>query len=300
MPYSPLLHTSVNKSIGIAQAGPTDARSYWSDGIIYRYYVDENEVLLYLVTSDDRTGNFPIFIKRNAGSNVEHWEFRNGTAPGDLELMDVVITSPPPPPDATESSFGMVQLATDIEMQLTGLVTEDAKVASRLKIRNWWFEWITQNAQVVGATWDFEAIKVTGAPTTPAHGHIWTDAGNYKGFKSVAENFITSATNETLEDTRATPKERVMTASASGALLAAYDLEEELTTDSDIIGACSGLTGSPLAVFNIGNGFTSAIVPISGKVMFKGQKCRNTAPVGGLFYIWIAIDDNLVSRIPLG
>lgn len=95
MPYNGAKHTVFNKSVGIAQAVPTDARSYYYDEVLFKYrpYVSTSEVLSYLSIPKYRTGQFPIFINSTGtlnpngtitGGVVEEWWFRNGTADGDL------------------------------------------------------------------------------------------------------------------------------------------------------------------------------------------------------------------------
>jgi hypothetical protein len=95
MAYIANKHTVTNKSLGIAQAVPTDARSFFfqDDIFQYRHYQDTTEVLAYLNTPTARTGNFPIFINSgtldavtgtfSGGSVSEYW-FKDGTADTDL------------------------------------------------------------------------------------------------------------------------------------------------------------------------------------------------------------------------
>jgi hypothetical protein len=185
---------------------------------------------------------------------------------------------------ATETVPGMVELATDAEMQITAAVAEDGKVSSRLKIFNW-FAWIKQNIQTITAEWRFAFIKLTGdVPTTPASGHMWHASGNYKVYKTAEESIITSVSNTTL----AGATERVVTAGTAGGLSGVYDLIEEIVTDITIINACNAGT------YNSGNGFTSVISPGPGVTFYKGQRCKQA------FYMYIAWDDNTATRIPLG
>lgn len=84
MAYNPSLHTTTNKALGIAQANPTDARSYFSDGITYRPYASTAEVLSYLNTATFRAGSFSIYVSL-AGVIHEYW-FKDGTA--DVNLVE--------------------------------------------------------------------------------------------------------------------------------------------------------------------------------------------------------------------
>jgi len=80
MPYNPSLHTITNKSLGVAQGNPTDARSYFYDeaNFVYRPYNSTAEVLSYLNTPKSRTGHFSIIV-----GTKEYW-FKEGAADGDL------------------------------------------------------------------------------------------------------------------------------------------------------------------------------------------------------------------------
>ena len=62
--YNPALATATNKPIGIAQAVPTDARSYYYDAtnFIYRPYQSTAEVKSYLNLAQYRTGQFLIIV----------------------------------------------------------------------------------------------------------------------------------------------------------------------------------------------------------------------------------------------
>ncbi len=62
--YNPSLHTVTNKAIGIAQANPTDARSFYYDQTLFKYrpYQSTGEVLTYLNLQKYRFGNFPIYV----------------------------------------------------------------------------------------------------------------------------------------------------------------------------------------------------------------------------------------------
>jgi hypothetical protein len=95
MAYTPSQHTVTNKALGIGQATPTDARSYYfqSDIFVYRPYQDTAEVLAYLDTAQKRTGQFSIFINDGTldsttgeftGGVVHEWWFKDGVADGDL------------------------------------------------------------------------------------------------------------------------------------------------------------------------------------------------------------------------
>lgn len=84
--YNPALHTVTNKAIGIAQATPCDARTFYYDAgtFTYRPYANRAEILAYLNLAKYRVGNFPI-IMDSSSVRYELW-FRNGTTDGDLVL----------------------------------------------------------------------------------------------------------------------------------------------------------------------------------------------------------------------
>ena len=95
MPYNGAQHTVFNKPVGIAQAVPTDARSYYYDAVnfVLRPYISVLEVTAYLDLPKYRTGQFPIIINSGGtlnpngtitGGTITEWWFRNGTANGDL------------------------------------------------------------------------------------------------------------------------------------------------------------------------------------------------------------------------
>jgi hypothetical protein len=95
MAYISSQHTVSNKPLGIGQAIPTDARSYYYQTDIFKYrpYEDTAEVLAYLDTPASRTGQFSIFINDGTldtttgeftgGSVTEYW-FKDGVADSDL------------------------------------------------------------------------------------------------------------------------------------------------------------------------------------------------------------------------
>lgn len=105
MPYNPELHTTSNKSYGMGQAGPTDARSYYFDeGLyVYRPYQSTAEVLAYLDQPRYRTGHFPIIVNTGGtlntdgtitgGTNFE-MTFLNGTADTDLTGSEAAAAGP--------------------------------------------------------------------------------------------------------------------------------------------------------------------------------------------------------------
>lgn len=91
MAFSPSLHSLTGKAMGMSQATPTDARSYFFDEVnfVYRPYQDTAEVLTYLNLSKYRAGNFYIFINDGGtlngdgtftGGTISTWTFRDGTA----------------------------------------------------------------------------------------------------------------------------------------------------------------------------------------------------------------------------
>ena len=95
--YIPPEHTVSNKSYGMAQAGPTDARTYFFDAnnFVYRPYQSTAEVLTYLGLPKYRTGQFDIVVNTGGTLNPDGtltggtnaiWYFKNGQADGDLVL----------------------------------------------------------------------------------------------------------------------------------------------------------------------------------------------------------------------
>lgn len=82
--YNPEWFTVSNKSYGMAQAGPVDARSYYFDTVTFapRPYASTAEVLAWLNQPRFRTGHFPIFI--SFGAVVKEYWFKNGTADSNL------------------------------------------------------------------------------------------------------------------------------------------------------------------------------------------------------------------------
>jgi parallel beta-helix repeat (two copies) len=89
MSYNPSLHTVTNKALGIAQANPTDARSYFYDEALFKYrpYNSTAEVLTYLDKPDYRTGHVSAFIEEGGVIN-EYW-FKDGTGDNDLVLKNI-------------------------------------------------------------------------------------------------------------------------------------------------------------------------------------------------------------------
>lgn len=94
VPYNPALHTVTNKAIGVAQANPVDARSFYFDAPTYRPFKDTGEVKAYLNIPKNRVGGFSIFVREGGtlsgttftgGVLNEYW-FRNGTADSNLIL----------------------------------------------------------------------------------------------------------------------------------------------------------------------------------------------------------------------
>lgn len=93
--YNPAEHTAFNKAVGIAQAVPTDARSYFYDRTLFKYrlYQSLAEVNAYLNITKYRVGHFPIYINVGGtlqsngtftgGTVTEYW-YRDGTANSDL------------------------------------------------------------------------------------------------------------------------------------------------------------------------------------------------------------------------
>jgi hypothetical protein len=100
--YNPATHTVTNKSIGVAQAAPTDARSMFFDQtyFVYRAYTSTSEVLSYLNLSKYREGKFDIIVNSGGvlsngvitgGTNTVYY-FKDGTADGNLVRKSDVIS----------------------------------------------------------------------------------------------------------------------------------------------------------------------------------------------------------------
>lgn len=94
--YNPANSTVSNKPYGMAQFGPTDARSYKYDSANFKWrpYVSTAEVLEYLYLPKYRSGQVSIIINTGGtlvngvitgGTNAEWW-FKDGTGDGDLIL----------------------------------------------------------------------------------------------------------------------------------------------------------------------------------------------------------------------
>lgn len=210
-----------------------------------------------------------------------------------VEASILAAVPPIPPvvdiPPASETQAGTVQLATDAEMQVTAQpATEDAHVASHLKIFNWW-NWIKTQAQTIAAIWKFTAIQFTPTTTTGISGEMWLDNSTteFKVFKTASETLVCTNSNSAFAGTT----ERILTAGLNGGLTPNYEVMEQISTDASIAAACYGGT------YNSGNGFTSGISPAGGLILFKGQWLQGAPPNN---YLYFAVGDNLVVRIPLG
>lgn len=95
MPYDPQIHIPIDKPLGVAQAIPSDARSYFYDaGLLkYRPYQSVAEVNAYLTIAKFRNGHFSIFINSTGvleldgsftGGTIDEYWYRNGILNGDL------------------------------------------------------------------------------------------------------------------------------------------------------------------------------------------------------------------------
>lgn len=99
--YNPSTHTVTNKALGIAQANPTDARSYYYDAslYIYRAYQSTSEANAYLNLPKYRTGQFSVIINVGgtlnpdgtfSGGTYEEYWYKDGVANGDLIIKSSV------------------------------------------------------------------------------------------------------------------------------------------------------------------------------------------------------------------
>lgn len=104
MAYDPQVHIPVDKPMGIAQAIPVDARSYFYDPAIYKYrpYQTVAEANAYLSIAKFRKGHFSLYMNLDGvlgvdgnytgGTITEFW-YRNGITNGDLvEKLPSVTT----------------------------------------------------------------------------------------------------------------------------------------------------------------------------------------------------------------
>lgn len=202
---------------------------------------------------------------------------------------------------ATTDSAGIVQLATDAEMQVTTAPPDNNHVPNVKRIYNWWW-WLIDGIDNIRKIyerfwWQKLTMMVNGsAISSPQHGDMWlqTSAGNSEVKVSRADGtdtVIFASSNESLVG----GGERVVTAGTTGGLFGNYTVMEEVVTDIEIINACKA------ASFTSANGFTNSI-SLSGKIMYKGQWCKTSPsdPSSAPFYIYKAFADNLVIRIPLG
>lgn len=93
--YNPSLFTVTNKSLGVAQSVPTDARSqFWDNtNLVARDYASVNEVWSYLNLPKYRQGGFPIYIRNGGilggggvwvGGTRQIWWFKDSTGNANL------------------------------------------------------------------------------------------------------------------------------------------------------------------------------------------------------------------------
>src|SRR6201985_774447 len=92
--YTPALFTTTNKSLGVAQAVSTDARSWFYDAanFVMRDYQSANEVNTYLNQPKYRSGHFPVYIHLGGtltsgvwlGGTTQVWWYQNGVADSNL------------------------------------------------------------------------------------------------------------------------------------------------------------------------------------------------------------------------
>jgi len=281
--YQPTLHTGINKPYGLGLGLPTDARSFYYDpspNFRYRPYTSPAEAIGYLPVQY-REGKFTVFVQSVPGAQTKEYWWRDGTA--DLQLIEKGST---------------ITYATDLEMEVPettsgGQITEDVppKVTSRAKVFHYWW-WIKRQVQTVTGKWTFNLLKLAQLTTAPANepGIVWFQNFNFQANKTgfTAEAVLTSFNNDSLKGIG----ERVMSAGPTGGPQATHALLEQIVIDTDIINACKA------GAYDATNGYTSTVTPIpASKLIYKGQFCRsNTAP----WYLYFAIDDNRVARIPLG
>lgn len=98
MAYTGDPHIAFNKPVGITQAIPVDARTYYFDSLNFRYreYISTAEVLAYLDLPKYRKGHFSIIINTGGalsdgivtgGVNNAYW-FKDGVTDAHLVVMN--------------------------------------------------------------------------------------------------------------------------------------------------------------------------------------------------------------------
>lgn len=104
MPYDPQIHIPIDKPLGIAQAIPSDARSYFYDAALlkYRPYQSTAEVNAYITIAKFRKGNFSVFINSTGalqldgsfiGGTVDEYWYRDGVLNANLVSKTTVATT---------------------------------------------------------------------------------------------------------------------------------------------------------------------------------------------------------------
>jgi len=116
MSFNATQHIVFNKPVGIAQALPTDARSYFYDAVnfTYRPYQNTAEVLAYLDQAKYRKGQFPIIINTGGtlsgglitGGVNEEWWFKDGASDADLVQKSGSTLAGPPGPTGPAGATG--------------------------------------------------------------------------------------------------------------------------------------------------------------------------------------------------
>lgn len=185
--YKPnIAGVTMNKPAGIAQAVPTDARSYYYDtaNFIWRAYTDTGEVKRYLNLPKYRTGQFDIVV--NTGGSLSGgvitggintiWYFKNGQADSNL-----VIKIP--------QSLTQIYAKAPAHILGTDTVTVDTSIlATKYYVNNVGFLTNITGLVTAGAN-----VTVTGSGTTISP-YVINSSGGGGGLSSVGLTMPTAFT----------------------------------------------------------------------------------------------------------
>jgi hypothetical protein len=143
MSYDASLFTTSNKSLGIGQGVPTDARSYFYDNsgsFAPRVFSSKNEVLSYLSDPKNRIGHFTIYILENG--IVEQYWFRDGTADNQLikipttpqkQIVSIVSSATLSPNAQTDRAMIITALSQNITINSPGAGEQLQEFIFRIK-----------------------------------------------------------------------------------------------------------------------------------------------------------------------
>lgn len=208
MPYNPSLHTTSNKSYGLAQAGPVDARSYFYDEALYIYrpYQNTAEVLAYLDQPRYRMGHFRVMV--NAGGTLNpDGTFSGGTYMGMWFLngmadSDLIAGSAEPTGTAGGDLSGTYP--DPIVIWTHGLIVYDAKYltpdnTATLKNKTWNGAPVTDPYIASSDRWDAKQNAIGFTPENTASKNI---PGGYAGVDNsgfIPATLIPASVDDVLE-----------------------------------------------------------------------------------------------------